>query len=413
MKKPKSATKIKHRLYLDYAATTPTDPAVVKAMLPYFNKKFGNPSSLHHFGQKAYGAIEEARAKVAKLIGAHKEEIFFTSGGTESDNYALIGTAYANRTKGDHLITSAIEHHAVLETMEFLKKQGFRVTVLPVDKEGFVDPADLGKAVTDKTILVSIMHANNEVGTIQPIKQLAAIARHRGIIFHTDCVQTVGHIPVDVHDLGVDLLSLSSHKFYGPKGAGAIYIKKGTKIQPLIHGGAQEKERRAGTENVPGIVGLGKAAELALNNLKQESDHARRLRNQLLDGIEKRIGHIVITGPRPVSLSGRRNDLEEDRRLPGNTSVSIEFIEGEALLMSLDLAGIAASTGSACSSKSLEPSHVLKALGLSHVTARGSIRFSLGKFTTAKDIDKVLKVLPPIVAHLRRMSPLYRHQTKV
>lgn len=404
MKKPKYHRQIRQRIYLDYAATAPADPAVIRAMLPYFNNKFGNPSSLHHFGQEAYGAIEEARAKVAKLIGAHKEEVFFTSGGTEADNYALIGTAYANKAKGDHLITSAIEHHAVLETMEFLKHQGFQVTILPVDKEGFVDPADLEKAITDRTILVSIMHANNEVGTIQPINQLAAMARHKGVIFHTDGVQTVGHIPVDVRDLGVDLLSLSAHKFYGPKGVGAVFIRKGTRIQPFIHGGAQEKERRAGTENVPGIVGLGWAAELALMNLPSEGDHARRLRNRLLSGIERQIDHIVINGPRPAI------DKVSDRRLPGNASVSIEFIEGEALLMSLDLAGIAASTGSACSSKSLEPSHVLKALGLPTVIARGSIRFSLGKFTTGKDINAVLKVLPPIVAQLRKMSPLYSHQ---
>lgn len=404
MKKTKIISKIKRRIYLDYAATTPVDPAVVKAMLPYFSRKFGNPSSLHFFGQEAYGAIEEAREKVARLIGSLKEEIIFTSGGTESDNYALIGTVCANKNKGNHIVTSAIEHHAVLETCVFLEKQGFKVTYLPVDSEGFVAPDDLEKAITDKTILVSIMQANNEIGTIQPIKQLAAVARRMGIVFHTDAVQTAGHVPIDVRELGVDLLSISAHKLYGPKGVGAIYIKKGTRIQPCLHGGAQEKERRAGTENVPGIVGFSAAAELAGRNLGREMTRLTKLRHQLINGIQKQIPQAILNGPRPD------RPPDEDRRLPGNVSFSLESVEGEAVLLNLDLAGIAASSGSACSSKSLEPSHVLKAIGIPIVTARGTVRFSLGKFTTSREIAKVLKVLPPIIRRLRQLSPLHRQQ---
>jgi len=383
------------RVYLDCAATTPMRDEVLEAMSPYFKGRFGNPSSIHSFGQEARGAIEEAREKVAALIGGRGEEIVFTSGGTEADNFAIKGTAYASERNGNHIITSSIEHHAVLESCNFLERRGTRVTYLPVDKYGLVDPEAVRAAITEKTILISIMHANNEVGTIEPIAEIGKIARERGIPFHTDAVQTVGHIPVNVDELGVDLLSISAHKLYGPKGIGALYIRKGTRLVSFMHGGEQERRRRASTENVPGIVGFGRAAELAQSELGKEAQRQTSLRTKLIEGLLERIDRLTLNG-HPTG------------RLPNNVNVSIEFVEGESLLLNLDLEGIAASTGSACSSGSLEPSHVLLALGLSHQLAHGSLRFTMGLYTTEEDIERVLAVLPPIVARLRAMSPLLK-----
>ena len=384
------------RIYLDYAATTPTHPDVVKAMLPYFTEAFGNPSSIYSYGQEAKGAIEEARVKVASLISARGEEIVFTSGGTEADNFAIKGVAFANERKGNHIITSPIEHHAVTETCNFLKRRRFRITYLPVDGYGMVDPDDVRKAITDKTILISVMRANNEMGTIEPIAEIARIAKEAGVYFHTDAVQAVGHIPVDVNELGVDLLSMSAHKLYGPKGVGALYIRKGTKLTPFMHGGEQERRRRASTENVPGIVGFGKAAELARQEMSKEAERLTSLRDRLVKGLLERIDHTHLNG-HPII------------RLPNNVNVSVDFVEGESMLLTLDLEGICASTGSACSSSSLEPSHMLLAIGLSHEQAHGSLRFSLGKWTTEEDIERVLDVLPGVVAKLRAMSPLSKN----
>ncbi len=385
---------MKKKIYLDYAATTPTDPRVVKAMLPYFTKSFGNPSSIHSFGQEGKRAIEEARDKVANLIGAESEEIVFTSGGTEADNFALKGVAFANEKKGNHIITTAIEHHAVIEACKFLEKRGFKVIYLPVDRDGLVNPEDVKKSITDKTILISVMHANNEIGTIEPIVEVGKIAQEREIYFHTDAVQTTGHLPLDVDELNVDLLSMSSHKLYGPKGVGALYIRKGTRVISFMHGGEQERRRRASTENVPGIVGLGKAVEIAKEEMNEEAKHLTSLRDRLINGILERI--------REVRLNGHPT-----QRLPNNVNVSIEFVEGESMLLNLDLAGVAASTGSACSSSSLEPSHVLLAIGLSPEIAHGSLRFTLGRGTNEEDINYVLEILPKIVTKLRSMSPLY------
>ena len=376
------------RIYLDYAATTPTDPEVVQAMLPYFTDAFGNPSSIHSFGQEARAAVEEARDRIASLIGARSEEVVLTSGGTEADNFAITGIAYASENRGNHIITTPIEHHAVIETCRSLERRGFEVTYLPVDSYGLVDPDDVKKAVTDKTLLISVMHANNEVGTIEPIAEIGRIARERRVAFHTDAVQTVGHIPVDVGELGVDLLAMSAHKLYGPKGVGALYIRKGTRIAPLLHGGEQERRRRAGTENVAAIVGLGKAAEIAQREMDAEVKRLVSLRDQLVEGLTERIEHIRLNG-------------HPTRRLPNNVNVSIEFVEGESMMLNLDLAGIAASTGSACASGSLEPSYVLLALGLSKKLSLGSLRFTLGRETTEEEIDRVIHILPEIVARLR------------
>ena len=383
------------RIYLDYAATTPTHPEVVKAMLPYFTEVFGNPSSLYSYGQEAKGAIEEARVKVTDLIGARDEEIVFTSGGTEADNFAIKGVAYANESQKNHIITSSIEHHAVIETCKFLEKRGFSVTYLPVDEYGLIDPDDVKKAITNKTILISVMHGNNEIGTIEPIANIGRIAQETGVYFHTDAVQTVGHIPVDVSELRVDLLSMSAHKLYGPKGVGALYIRKGTKLTPFMHGGEQERRRRASTENVPVIVGFGKAVELAGQEMGEESEWLPHLRGRLIKGLLERIDHTCLNG-HPL------------KRLPNNANISVEFVEGESMLLNLDLEGICVSTGSACSSSSLEPSHVLLATGLSPEKAHGSLRFSLGRWTTEEDIDRVLEVLPRVVAKLRAMSPLLK-----
>ncbi len=383
------------RIYLDHAATTPTRPEVMKAMLPYFTDAFGNPSSIYSYGQEAKGAVEEARINVAELIGARSEEIVFTSGGTEADNFALKGVAYANEHKGNHIITTSIEHHAAMVVCKFLEIRGFKITYLPVDKYGLVDPDDVKRAITDKTILISVMHANNEVGAIEPVEKIGEIAREAEVYFHTDAVQTVGHIPVNVDKLKVDLLSISAHKLYGPKGVGALYVRKGTKLVSLMHGGEQEKRRRAGTENVPAIVGLGKAVELAGQETDKEIERLAGLRDKLIKGLMERIDHIRLNG-------------HPTRRLPNNVNVSVDFVEGESMLLNLDLEGVCASTGSACSSASLEPSHVLLALGLSPEQAHGSLRFTLGRENTEADVERVLEVLPGIVAKLRAMSPLLK-----
>jgi cysteine desulfurase len=383
------------KVYLDHNATTPTHPEVVKAMVPYYNKVYGNPSSIHMFGQEARKAVDEAREKVANFIGAKVEEIVFTSGGTEADNFAIKGIAYRNEKKGKHIITSSIEHHAVMNPCKYLGGKGFNVTFLPVDKCGIVNPDDVKKAITDGTILITIMHANNEVGTIEPIEEIGSIAKEKGIIFHTDAVQSVGKTRVNVDGLNVDLLSLSAHKIYGPKGIGALYIRKGTKIEPLILGGHHERNRRAGTENVPGIVGLGKAIEIALQNMEEENKKEVHLRDKLWDGLNQKIDSIKLNG-------------HPEKRIPNTLNISFKFVEGESIILNLDLQGIAVSSGSACTSGSLEPSHVLSAMGVDSATAQGSVRFSLGRDNTQEDIDYVLQVLPDIVSRLRAMSPLYR-----
>lgn len=380
-------------VYMDYAATTPTDPKVVEAMLPCFGDMFGNPSSLHGFGQEARAAVEEARAKIASFIGAKPAEIVFTSGGTESDNFAIKGAAWANRKNGDHVITSAIEHHAVLESCRFLEKEGFKVTFLPVDGDGLVDPAEVARAITDRTVLISIMHANNEIGTIEPIAEIGRIAKERKVCFHTDAVQTFGHLPFTVDELNVDLLSASAHKLYGPKGVGLLYIREGTRIVPFIHGGEQENGRRSSTLNVPGIVGFGKAAELAAAVLAEEATRLTAFRDRFIRGIFERLDGIRLNG-------------HPARRLPNNINLSVESVEGEGMVLSLDMLGIACSTGSACSSSSLEPSHCLTAIGLPREFSHGSLRFSLGRYTRESDIDAVLEALPQVVRRLRAMSPL-------
>jgi len=378
---------------MDHAATTSTDIEVVKAMEPYFSLKYGNPNSIHSFGQEAREAVEEAREKIAHLIGANPSEIVFTAGGTEADNYAIKGIAWANKKKGNHIITSKIEHHAVLHSCQFLEKQGFKVTYLPVDKYGLIDSEDVKKAITDKTILITIMHANNEIGTIEPIKEISEVVKKAGIYFHTDSVQTTGHIPINVNDLGVDMLSMSGHKFYGPNGVGVLYLKKGTRIVTLIDGGAQEKNRRAGTENVAGIVGLGKAAEMAEKRLIQGKEvEVIKLRDKLIKGIIKNIKRARLNG-------------HPTKRLPGNANFCFEFIEGESMLLSLDMEGVAASSGSACTSGSLEASHVLLAIGLPPEIAHGSLRLTLGKDNTEEEVDYVIGILPGIIQKLRALSP--------
>ena len=382
-----------NRVYMDNAATTPVSPAVLEKMLPYFSECYGNANSIHSTGLDARKALNAARKKVAAALNCNPEEVYFTSGGSESDNWALKGVAFANRKKGNHIITSAIEHHAILHTCEWLEKQGFEITYVPVDADGLVNPADVEAAITDKTILISIMAANNEIGTIEPIEEIAKIAHAHHVLFHTDAVQAIGAIPVDVRAIGCDLLSLSGHKFHGPKGVGALYIKQGTRIDNLMHGGAQERGRRASTENVAGIVGMAEAIELATANIPEKAARISALRDQLIDGL---------TTLPYVRLNGHRT-----KRLPGNVNVSVRFIEGESLLLRLDLAGVAASSGSACTSGSLDPSHVLLAIGLPHEIAHGSLRLSLSDTTTQEEVDYVLSVLPGIIEYLRDMSPLY------
>ena len=378
---------------MDHSATTATDPAVTQAMLPYFSEKYGNPSSLYTIGRQARRAIEEARQNVSGLIGAKKEEIIFTGSGTESDNLAIKGYALKNRGKGDHIITSSIEHHAVLHTCKYLEKNGFKVTYLPVSKEGMVDPGDVEKAITPQTILITIMHANNEIGTIQPIEEIGKIAKEKHITFHTDAIQTLGKIPVNVDSLGVAMLSISAHKIYGPKGVGALYIRKGTSIEPLLHGGGHERNIRSSTENVPGIVGFGKACELAKEHLPHEANLAT-LRDSLIKGV--------------LNIKDSYLNGHPAKRLPNNANFRFSFIEGESMILNLDMKGVAASTGSACSSTSLEPSHVLMAIGLRPEEAHGSLRLTLGRENTQEDVDYVISVLPDIVNKLRMISPLSR-----
>ncbi len=382
------------RIYFDYAATTPTDPKVIEAMKPFLFERFGNPSSLHSFGQEAKQGLEEARSTLAQCLGAKPEEIIFTSGGTESNNMVLFGIASALQAKGKHIITSKIEHHAILEPAKLLQKQGFKITYVPVDKQGLVNPDDVKKAITPETILISIMYANNEIGTIQPISEIGSIAQAKGITFHTDAVQTVGHIPVNVDKLNVDLLSLSAHKFYGPKGVGALYVRKGTRINRFLHGGDQEKGKRSSTHNIPGIVGLGVAIKLCQENLAKEQKEQTALRDKLIKGIQDKIPDCQLNG-------------HPSKRLPNNVNFSFKYIEGESTILNLDMLGIAVSTGSACTSSNLEASHVLLALGLSHELAHGSLRFTVGRWNKPEEIDYCLEQLPPIVLKLRKMSPLY------
>jgi len=380
-------------IYMDHSATTPVDPRVFDAMKPYYNDVFGNASSVHTPGQKARQAVEDARDKVAALIKASPQEIIFTAGGTEADNQALIGYVQANDHRGRHIITSAIEHHAVLDTCEYLHKQGYDLTVLPVNSLGVVEPQVLKDAMRDDTVLVSIMHANNEIGTIQPIRELAAITHEGGAVFHTDAVQSFGKLDINVRDMGIDMLSASAHKLYGPKGIGCLYVNKKLKLAKLLHGGAQERNRRAGTENVPAIVGFGVAAELAGENRLESETRLNALGQRLQNGILERIPHSRLTGHPTL-------------RLPGSVSVCFEFVEGESVLLMLDSYGIAASSGSACTSGSLDPSHVLLAIGLPHVIAHGSLRLTLGHNNSDEDVDYVLDIIPRVIEGLRKMSPL-------
>lgn len=390
----------KRRLYMDYSATTPVKKEVLDEMMPYLTDYFGNASSFHLFGRETKTALDKARKQIASLVNADPNEIFFTNGGTESDNWALQGSAFARKNKGNHIITSKIEHHAILHTCEYLEKvHGFEVTYLDVDADGIVDLEQLKREIKDTTILVSIMYANNEIGTIQPIKEITEIAHAHGALMHTDAVQAAGNIPVDVKELGVDLMSMSGHKIYGPKGVGSLYMKKGVKIHNLIHGGAQERRKRAGTENIPAIVGYGKAAEMAKENMENHIEELTRLRNKLIEGVLERIPH--------TRLNGHRNN-----RLPGNANFSFEFIEGEGILLLLDQLGIAASSGSACTSGSLDPSHVLMSIGLTHEWAHGSLRLTVGDFTTDEDIDYILENLPGVIERLRSFSPLYQTYLK-
>lgn len=382
------------RIYFDHSATTPVDRDVAAAALEYMTEKFGNASSIHAFGREARKAVEEAREKVAALIGATAKEIFFTSGGTEGDNLAIKGVAFANRKKGNHIITSAIEHHAVLHTCEYLEKHGYTVTYLPVDEYGMVRVEDVKNAITDKTVLITIMLANNEVGTVQPVEEIGRIAREKGVYFHTDAVQAVGNYPIDVQAMNIDLLTMSGHKFHAPKGVGALYVRRGVRIESVQHGGGHERNLRAGTENVPGIVGLGKAAEIARLDMDKKVAYLSKLRDRIIGEVMAKVPH--------VKLNGHPTD-----RLPGNANFSFLFIEGESLLLNLDLKGIAASSGSACTSGSLDPSHVLLAMGLTHEVAHGSLRITLGKDNTEADVEYFLEVLPGIIDRLRAMSPLF------
>lgn len=382
------------RIYMDHNATTPVHPAVLEAMLPYFTEFYGNASSVHSFGREARNGIEEARERIANFIGAQPGEIIFTSGGTESDNFAIEGAAFENVKKGKHIITTLIEHPAVLNTCKHLETHGFEVSYLTVDKYGVVSLDELRDLIRDDTILITIMHANNEVGTIQPMKEIGMIAKEKGIILHTDAVQTTGKVPINVNELGIDLVSMSAHKIYGPKGVGALYMRKGTKVEPLIRGGHHERNRRGGTENVPGVVGFGKAIEIASADMEAESKRLWNLTEKMKNGLFEKLDY-VYTNSHPKN------------RLPNTMNISFDYVEGEAILLNLDMKGIAASTGSACSSGSLEPSHVLLALGICAATAQGTIRFSLGRANNEEDVDYLVEELPSIITRLRAMSPLY------
>jgi len=383
-------------IYMDHAATTYVKPQVVEAMLPFFTEKFGNASSIYTIGRESKKAIEEAREKVAGAIGAQAREIFFTGSGTEADNWAIKGVAYGNKSKGNHIITTNIEHHAVLHTCQYLENDGFEVTYLPVDENGLITPQQVAEAIRPNTILITIMFANNEIGTIQPIAEIGKLAREKGIYFHTDAVQAIGNIAINVKDMNIDLMSMSAHKFYGPKGVGGLYIRKGVKLVSFMHGGAQERGRRASTENIAAIVGFGKAIELATANLDEYNKKIMALRDRTIDEVMKNIPFVKLNGHR-------------EKRLPGNANFSFQFIEGESLLLMLDMKGIAASSGSACTSGSLDPSHVLLAIGLPHEIAHGSLRLTFGDDNTDEDVNKLLEVLPVIVERLREMSPLYEN----
>lgn len=387
------------RIYADNAATTKVAPEVVDAMLPYFTETYGNPSSIYNEGRTARVAVEKAREQVANAIGASPKEIYFTGSGSEADNWALRSTARALSKKGNHIITSAVEHHAVLHTCQDLEKQGFEVTYLPVDKYGMVSPDDVKAAIKDTTIMISIMFANNEIGTIMPIAEIGKIAKEAGVVFHTDAVQAVGNVEIDIKAMNIDMLSLTAHKFHGPKGCGALYVRQGVKLMSFITGGAQERMRRAGTENVPGIVGLGKAIELATANIKEKQEKLTALRDRYIKKVLETVPYSRLNG-------------HPTERLAGNANISFEYIEGEGLLLSLDMKGIAASSGSACTSGSLDPSHVLLAIGLKHEQAHGSLRTSFGEDTTVEDIDYMVDAIAEIVARLRSMSPLYEDFVK-
>jgi cysteine desulfurase len=383
------------RVYLDHIAATPLHPDVFEAMLPFLKENYGNPQSLHSVGQEALTAVEEAREKVAQLINAKASEVFFTSSGSESNNFALKGLALARKNQGGHIVLSAVEHQSVLHSAKSLEKLGFSVITVPVDKKGMVNPDDIKKALTKETILVSVMAANSEVGTVEPVEEIARICQEHDVLFHSDAVAAVGNIPVDVKELGLDALSLAGNQFYGPNGSAALFLKSGARILPFIDGGIQEGGRRAGTENVAGIVGLGKAAEIAKNQMKNRTEKLKPLRDMLIQELPQRVEHVILTG-------------HPKKRLPFHTSFCVEFIEGEAMLLNLDMQGIAASSGSACTSRALKASHVLLAMGIDHAVAQGSLVFSLIEETTSDDIQYLLEVFPPIVERLRRMSPLYQ-----
>ena len=389
----------KRIVYLDHSATTAVKPEVFDAMMPYFIENYGNPSSIYTLGRKTKNAIEDARNKVANAINATDKEIYFTGSGTEADNWAIKGIAFANEKRGKHIITSKIEHHAVLHTCQYLEKKGFEVTYLDVDENGLISLEQLKKSIREDTILVSIMFANNEIGTIQPIEEIGKITREKSVIFHTDAVQAMGNVNIDVQKMNIDLLSMSAHKFYGPKGVGALYVRKGIRLKRFMHGGAQEKAKRASTENVPGIVGMGKAIELAVANMDEYNDKLNKLRQKAYDRIIKEIPFIRLNG-------------HKEKRLPGNLNFSFEFIEGEALLLMLDLKGIQASSGSACTSGALDPSHVLLSIGLPHEIAHGSLRITFGEENTEEDVDYLVDELKKVVSTLRKMSPLYEDYLK-
>ncbi|MCE5202383.1 MAG: cysteine desulfurase NifS [Synergistaceae bacterium] len=383
------------KVYLDNSATTQVDKKVLEAMIPYFSEIYGNPNSLHEWGQEARKGVDKARSQVSELIGAQPKDIIFTGGGSEADNLAIKGTAWAMKDKGKHIITSAIEHHALLDTVKWLGKMGYEYTILPVDKYGLVDPKELEAAIRPDTILASVMFANNEIGTIEPVAELGEVCHKHGVLFHTDGVQATGHIKIDVKELPIDMMTMAAHKMYGPKGVGALYARKGLKLTPVIHGGGQEFGLRSGTENTPGLIGFGMAAELAAERLASgEIENERRLRDKLIDGLLERIPETLLTGHRT-------------QRLPYHVSICVKYIEGEGMLLLMDSVGIGVSSGSACTSGSLEPSYVLLALGLDHSTAHGSVRMTLGKDLGDEDIDYVLEQFPPIVEKLRAMSPFY------
>ncbi len=387
------------RLYFDYNATTPVLPEVLEAMLPFYTGRFGNPSSIHHYGQQARAAVEEARSQVARLLNCRPNEIVFTSGGTEADNLAVFGAVRAVPARGDrkHVITTEIEHHAVLHACQALEKEGVEVTYLPVGSDGVVDPDDVRRALRPETVLVTVMYANNEIGAIQPVAEVAALARAHGVLMHTDAVQAVGKIPVDTKALGVDLLSLSGHKIYAPKGVGALYVRRNTRLRPVSYGGHHERDRRAGTENVAGVVALGRAAELARQSQAEESARLAALRDRLERGILERVDEAGVNG-------------DPTRRVPNTSSIRFEYVEGEALVIALDLKGVACATGAACSSGAIEPSHVLTAIGLRPDQARASLRFSLGRQNTEAQVDQVLEIVPAVVARLRELSPVYKSE---